>query len=44
MGDSFYEYLLKHWVQEGGRNSNNPQGREAYDAAFEVCRQHSRRI
>ena len=38
LGDSFYEYLLKLWVYDGGRAGKAPvSGRKGYDTAIQVC-------
>ena len=38
LGDSFYEYLLKLWVYDGGRAGKAPvSGRKGYDTAIKVC-------
>ena len=36
LGDSFYEYLIKEWVFEGGRTHGRKEGREAFDSAMKV--------
>ena len=36
LGDSFYEYLLKSWVYDGGRNGRRGPSRSAFDKAAEV--------
>ncbi|EDQ89803.1 uncharacterized protein MONBRDRAFT_16647 [Monosiga brevicollis MX1] len=38
LGDSFYEYLVKQWVFEGGRNRRTSEGREAFDDAMKGVR------
>lgn len=37
MGDSFYEYLLKAWIQSGKQDT---EARDMYDAAIEAAIQH----
>ena len=38
LGDSFYEYLLKLWVYDGGRAGEAPVGgRRGFDNAISVC-------
>ena len=34
LGDSFYEYLLKSWLQSGKKDT---KAREMYDEAVKVC-------
>ena len=36
LGDSFYEYLLKSWVYDGGRNGRDVPSRAAFDKAADV--------
>eukprot|EP00730_Choanoeca_flexa_P015678 TRINITY_DN7251_c0_g1_i2.p1 TRINITY_DN7251_c0_g1~~TRINITY_DN7251_c0_g1_i2.p1 ORF type:complete len:674 (+),score=200.32 TRINITY_DN7251_c0_g1_i2:273-2294(+) len=39
LGDSFYEYLLKEWVLEGGRKHGRQEGRQAFDDAMKPVRE-----
>lgn len=37
LGDSFYEYLLKAWIQSGGRDMD---ARKMYDEAIDAVEHH----